>query len=548
MQAMIDRDIHHSCALVVDGSPASRSLLAAQLRDLGVGTVVQTGRTETARQLLEQRRFDIVLCDYHFGDNRLSGQDLFDELSREHLLPQATVFVMVTSEGSPAKVIEAVESALDGYLLKPYTAAALGERLREARRRKAGLRPVFDAIEQGDHAAAAVECERRWARQEAYADYCARIGGELYLRLGRHDDARRVYESVLAALGLPWSRVGVARCQWAAGRSGEARQTLQAVLAGLPELPGHADACDLLGALESEQGELGAAFEAYRRAAQITPGNITRLQRAGTLGFYVGAHAAALPALEVVARLGAQSKMFDAYVLALLGFLHFDAGDRRGLQHAQLQLARWRERHPQALRLRRFDELLRALRHLADGRPPEARLLAARLSAEVERADMDIEAACNAIGLWSRLDDSGFAGDDGRAAVAEIAARYCVSPGSTGLLVAAAHGSAAVTGAVREADAAISALARPQATAEAGQDSLRCAVATLIEHGRRTRNARLIDLAGDAARRHLGAIDDGAALLASVERLAERYGSAAAPLLGSRPGARTDGSLRLRLL
>lgn len=545
MQAMIDRDIHHSCALVIDGSPASRSLLAAQLRDLGVGAVVQTGRTETARQLLERRRFDIVLCDYHFGDSRLSGQDLLDELTREHLLPQATVFVMVTSEGSPAKVIEAAESALDGYLLKPYTAVALGERLREARRRKAELRPVFDAIEQGDHAEAAAECERRWARQEAYADYCARIGGELYLRLGRHDEARRLYDAVAATLDPPWARVGVARSQWAAGRIDEARQTLRAMLV---ELPGHADACDLLGSIESEQGELGAAFAAYRQAALITPGNITRLQRAGTLGFYVGAHAAALPALEVVARLGAQSKMFDAYVLALLGFLHFDAGDRRGLQHAQQQLARWLERHPQALRLRRFDELLRALRNLADGRTPEARLLAARLSAEVDRADMDLEAACNAVGLWARLDERGLAGDDGRAAVAEMAARFCVSPGSTGLLVAAAHGSQAVDSAVREAEAAISALAGPRGPAGAAQDSPGCDLPALVEHGRRTRNARLIEFAGEAVRRHLAAIDDGAALLASVESLERRYAAAATPLLGSRPGARTDGRLRLRVL
>ncbi len=541
----IDRDIHASSALVIDGAPASRSLLATQLRDLGVGTVVQAGRIEAARQLLERRRFDIVLCDYHFADSRMSGQDLLDELNREQLLPHATVFVMVTSEGSPAKVIEAAESALDGYLLKPYSTAALGERLREARRRKAELRPIFEAIEHGDHAAAAAECQRRYAVRAADADHCARLGAELYLRLGRHAEARRLYDAVAAARDLPWAHLGVARSQWAAGRVDAARQTLQALLDGFPD---HADAHDLLGSIESAQGELGAAFDAYQHAARITPGNITRLQRAGTLGFYVGAHAAALPALETVARLGVQSKMFDAYVLALLGFLHFDAGDRRGLLRAQQQLVQWRQRHPQSIRLRRFDGLLQALRDLAERRLAEAGRLAARLSAEVERPDMDIEAACNAIGLWSRLDARGGAAEGWRDAVGAIARRFCVSAASAELLVACAHGGEGVAGVVREAQSEIDALAVAPAPSATDDSPPRERIAALLEQAARTRNARLIELAGTLAQSHLAALDDGAALLDSAESLRRRYGSTATPLLGSRPGARIDGSLRIRVL
>ena len=37
-------------------------------------------------------------------------------------------------------------------------------------------------------------------------------------------------------------------------------------------------------------------------------------------------------------------------------------------------------------------------------------------------------------------------------------------------------------------------------------------------------------------------------MLAAVESLGRLYGTATAPLLGSRPGARTDGRLRLRVL
>ena len=59
---MLDRDIHLAKALVVDGNAVSRSILAGQLRDLGVGTVVQCGRVAEARSQLEGRAFDMVLC------------------------------------------------------------------------------------------------------------------------------------------------------------------------------------------------------------------------------------------------------------------------------------------------------------------------------------------------------------------------------------------------------------------------------------------------------------------------------------------------------
>ena len=142
---LIDRDIDQAHALVIDSNVTSRSVMAAQLRDLGVGHVKQTGKVNEARLALEQRPYDIVLCDYHFEGSDMSGQDLLDELRRENLLPYSTVFIMVTGEATYSKVVEAAEAALDSYLLKPYTASALGERLSEARRRKRELCDIFEA-------------------------------------------------------------------------------------------------------------------------------------------------------------------------------------------------------------------------------------------------------------------------------------------------------------------------------------------------------------------------------------------------------------------
>ena len=134
-------------ALVIDSNATSRSILVAQLREYGVTKVVQCSRVRDARNRLEHTVFDYVLCEQYFTESNHSGQTLLDDLRRAQLLPFSTVFFMVTAEASYAAVAEAAESALDGYLLKPFTPSTLFERLSLARLRKVHLKPIFDAIE-----------------------------------------------------------------------------------------------------------------------------------------------------------------------------------------------------------------------------------------------------------------------------------------------------------------------------------------------------------------------------------------------------------------
>ena len=60
-------------------------------------------------------------------------------------------------------------------------------------------------------------CVRRFEVRAAYWLYAARIGAELLLRLGQHDQARVLYEAVIATQALPWARLGVARAQIESG-------------------------------------------------------------------------------------------------------------------------------------------------------------------------------------------------------------------------------------------------------------------------------------------------------------------------------------------
>ena len=351
MPLLLDREVVNHQALVVDANPTSRSVLLQNLRTFGFQTVKQANRIIDARDMLEHRRYDVVVCDYHFENSEESGQDLLEELRREQMLPYSTVFVMITAEATYAKVAEAAESALDSYLVKPFSAATLFERIKEARQRKRVLKDIFEALEAKDFEQAAVLCLERFERKQMYWLYAARIGAEILLTLKRNAEAKRLYDAVIAAKTVPWAKLGVARAQLAEGDVIQARRTLESLMS---EQPQYADSNDVMGKVQMEQGQLNEALETYRTAAELTPGCILRLQHCGTLSFYGGNPAMAMDMLDRTWQQGSKSRLFDVLSMMLLAFLRFDAQDAKGLDAAYDVLMRFSELYPQSVRLRRM--------------------------------------------------------------------------------------------------------------------------------------------------------------------------------------------------
>ena len=246
---------------------------------------------------------------------------------------------------------EAAEGALDGYLLKPHTATALGARLKQARHRKRVLKDIFEAIEANAFDEAARLCLQRFHERGEFWLYAARIGAELLLRLDRAKDAQKLYEAVIATQALPWARLGVARAQLDDSQSAPAQRTLESLIG---DQPGYADAYDVMGRLQVDQGQFGQALETYRQASALTPSSITRLQKQGALAFYLGEREESTKALERAALLGISSKMFDFQSLVLLAVSRFHDRESKGLQRCLDNLSHALEKAPDSVRLRRF--------------------------------------------------------------------------------------------------------------------------------------------------------------------------------------------------
>jgi CheY-like chemotaxis protein/Flp pilus assembly protein TadD len=506
-------------ALVIDGNTKSRSILASQLRDLGVGSIAQCNKLADARVKLEAGNFDIVLCEQYFEHEETTGQDLLDELRRNQLLPFYTVFVIITAEATYTNVAEAAESALDAYLLKPHTANNLSKRLSQARERKLSLKTIFAAIDQQRFKEAGALCAKRFSERGPYWLYAARIGAELMLRTGQISEAQRLYEAVVAANTLPWAKLGVACAQLESGEAATAATTLEGLIESDPS---YTDAYDMMSRAQFELGNFQNALNTFRRASKVSPGSVTRLLKHGMLAYYAGDREQGVGLLDRATRIGLESKLYDPQALVLLAFAKLDSNDQRGLQRCVDQMQQLCARQPSSQRMQRLLGMVQCLLALQDQQTALA-LDEARSQAKlVHEPSFDCESAGNLLALMTRLTLRSVQLYELDAVVDTIGLRYCTSRSPTELLACMTAERIDFTKRIRAAHTDIVKLSEHgMALSLSGEP--KCAVEYLLEHGERTLNAKLIESAFVLLDRHMGSIPDEAALTTRAQHLREGY-------------------------
>lgn len=521
-----------------------RNLTAAHLRGAGIGEVQSCGQVREARLLLESEVFDIVVCALEFDRSDHTGQDLLDELRREQLLPHRTVFLMIASKATYAQVVEAAEGALDGLIVRPFTAALLLERLAEARARKRALSDVLQALEEGDLETALARALHRVQERHRYWVFCARLAAELQMRLGRVDEALQLFDKMLEVKPMSWAQVGKVRAQTASGRLGAARKMLEEILQADPS---SADALDLQGRLRVEQSDFEGALVSYEAAAELTPGCLLRAQHAGALAFYLGRPQQALPLLNRARTMGGSSRLFDMLTLYLLCLLQFDVNDQPGWDASVAELRAFAERHPQSVRLRRFVQAVDALQAHRDGDVAQAARMALALAVDSADPAFDIEAVQVVLTLWVRLREDAIPEETQARFGREAGLRWGVSRAVTELLARVAANRPVLAEALRDALAEVNQTAETaMRTSMEGQPEQ--ALATLLTQAEAYRNGRLIELVSVLARRHREALSPSRAeaCAARAKALMDRYRVGVSHIAGIQRSQRSPGGLMIR--
>ncbi len=112
--------------LVVDDFSTMRRIIKNLLRDLGFQNIVEADDGKTALPILKQGTIEFLVTDWNMPG--MTGIELIAEVRKDPKLAHIPI-LMVTAEAKREQIIAAAQAGVNGYVVKPFTATVLKEKI-----------------------------------------------------------------------------------------------------------------------------------------------------------------------------------------------------------------------------------------------------------------------------------------------------------------------------------------------------------------------------------------------------------------------------------
>ena len=112
--------------LIVDDFSTMRRIIKNLLRDLGFNNTAEADDGISALPILQSGSFDFLVTDWNMPG--MTGIDLLKAVRADDKLSKLPV-LMVTAEQKRDQIIEAAQAGVNGYIVKPFTAVTLKEKI-----------------------------------------------------------------------------------------------------------------------------------------------------------------------------------------------------------------------------------------------------------------------------------------------------------------------------------------------------------------------------------------------------------------------------------
>ncbi|RDE22429.1 chemotaxis protein CheY [Motiliproteus coralliicola] len=123
MEVALDKNMK---ILIVDDFSTMRRIIKNLLRDLGFNNTVEADDGSTALPILQAGGIDFLVTDWNMPG--MSGLELLQHVRSDPNLAKLPV-LMVTAEAKREQIILAAQAGVNGYVVKPFTAAVLKEKI-----------------------------------------------------------------------------------------------------------------------------------------------------------------------------------------------------------------------------------------------------------------------------------------------------------------------------------------------------------------------------------------------------------------------------------
>jgi len=135
--------------LIVDDLTTMRSLIRKMLKAIGYTVIEEAVDGVSALDKLKEQRFDLVITDWNMPN--MDGLTLLQEIRKSDHHADVPV-LMVTAEKRRENVLAAIQAGASGYIVKPFSEAALADKLAQIAPPSASAAPtdkgssVFGAV------------------------------------------------------------------------------------------------------------------------------------------------------------------------------------------------------------------------------------------------------------------------------------------------------------------------------------------------------------------------------------------------------------------
>lgn len=112
--------------LIVDDFSTMRRIIRNLLRDLGFTNTDEADDGKTALPMLKSGKYDFLVTDWNMPE--MSGMELLKAVRADESL-KSTPVLMVTAEAKREQIVAAAQAGVNGYVVKPFTAAVLKDKI-----------------------------------------------------------------------------------------------------------------------------------------------------------------------------------------------------------------------------------------------------------------------------------------------------------------------------------------------------------------------------------------------------------------------------------
>ena len=271
-------------ALIIEPHAGMRASIHNMLNLCGLTKIDHAAGSNAAIKHLGLKTFDLIICEYDL-DGGQDGQQLLEDLRHHQLIRLATMFFMVTAEGNYGKVVSAAELAPTDYILKPFTADRLLERIARALEKRTVFMPVYQFMEVGNQRDAIAACIEGMKANPRYAIDFMRLRAELHMFLGEPGEAEPIYKQLIDAKAIAWARLGLAKTLFMRERFAEAQNILEGLVDSNKKF---VDAYDWLAKTHAAVGNLDKSQSVLADAVSVSPHAVRRLRKLGEVALETG--------------------------------------------------------------------------------------------------------------------------------------------------------------------------------------------------------------------------------------------------------------------